>query len=189
MKAPQFLSHLSLVRCGARHALFREEQLYPLKQKFCFSGASLEGWLVCRWGAAQEPVGALGWGRVPLRHGIRRGHQSSLCLLPSPGKGHLSEPSLRGREVGKCRQTRRKPAGRVTGVDGGTPSCTEVPRGYGPHDKPPPHRERTRYVKLTEHRTASKRNALYKSKRARGRRGSVPTAVGPTVVRIPIPFP
>ena len=45
MKAPQFLKRLSLVRCGAQHALFREEQLHYLKQKFCFSGTGLEGWL------------------------------------------------------------------------------------------------------------------------------------------------
>lgn len=71
----------------------------------------------------------------------------------------------------------------------GLPAAQKSPGDTAHTISPPPPRERTRYVKLTEHRTASKRNALYKSKRARGRRGSVPTAVGPTVVRIPIPFP
>lgn len=43
MKAPQFLSRLSLVQCDAWHALFREWQMQHLKQKCCFSGTNLEG--------------------------------------------------------------------------------------------------------------------------------------------------
>lgn len=162
MKAPQFLNRLPLVRCGVRHALFREEQLHYLKQKFCFSGPNLEGWLEWSWVALPRSLQVLwGWRRVQLWHWFRRVHQSSLCLLPGHGKGHLCEPSLRGRDILNGR-TDMKGASRkderseyADCLDVGTPSCTEVPQRYGPYCESSP-TECTRYMKLEEHRMSSK---------------------------------
>lgn len=112
MKAPQFLSHLSLVRCGARHALFREEQLHYLKQKFCFSGANLEGGLECCWGASPGTCGCFGGGGgSSFGTGANEVTKVAWGLLSGPRKGHFREPRLRRREVMRCRADTKK-AGR-----------------------------------------------------------------------------
>lgn len=150
---------LGLVWCTA--CIIQREQLHHLKQKSCFSGANLEGWLVCCcWGACPGAGGCFGEGR-----GSRFGTGSDevikvACICcPVPGRVTCLSPVWEGGKSGSVGQTRRKQAGRMKGVDGGTPSCTEVPQRPSPHYKPAPS-ECTRYVKLTKYRIASKCSVL-----------------------------